>query len=65
MQSSFHSDTQEASLPQLWQDLLFPLLFPLCPTTAIWADETSPRLHTLLYVPCHSFLQRQSWDMMS
>lgn len=38
-------------------DLLFPLLITLSTAPALRAGEASPCVHTLLHVPCYTFLQ--------
>lgn len=40
-------------------DLLLSLLLPLCTVAPIRPGEARQGVHTLLHVPCHTFLQRQ------
>ncbi|XP_052592161.1 lateral signaling target protein 2 homolog isoform X2 [Peromyscus californicus insignis] len=40
-----------------FEDLLFPLLITLSTAPALRAGEASPCVHTLLHVPCYTFLQ--------
>lgn len=58
--SSLRSPRNSSAISSCFPDLLFPLLLPLCAITSLWSDEACPRLHSLLHVPCHSFLQWQS-----
>ncbi|XP_048640003.1 lateral signaling target protein 2 homolog isoform X1 [Marmota marmota marmota] len=47
-----------------FEDLLFPLLFALGTAAPLWAGEACPCVHTLLHVPRHTLLQRQSRHVM-